>query len=228
MQERIGSVLAELERADAATRAFAERAGLACPPGCGACCLSPDVETTAAECLPLAEALAADGRADEVLAELARRRAAGDPRCALYAADPRDERLGRCTAYALRPLVCRLFGFSGRRDRTGATALVSCRTLRAADPAAQARAEELARAGGAPLLADHAHAVAAALPGDGARQLPVNEALRAALERVLLARRLRDLEAEEAAPLALVTDGDGDPDPGRGAPRPGRPPRRAA
>lgn len=187
-----------LERADVATRAFAARTGLACPPGCGACCLSPHVEASVAELRPLAAALVAQGRAEEVLARVAALEAAGEARCALYEPAPDDPRRGRCGAYELRPLVCRLYGFSARRDRAGAPELVACRTMRAAAPDAVARAA--AAVAEAPLMGDHAHALAADAPGEDGRRLPIDRALRRALEAALLRARLERVEAFAALP----------------------------
>jgi len=214
-------LVARFARADALTGGLRERAGLACPPGCGACCLSPEVETTALELRPLARELARAGRAGALLAELARRASAGDARCVLYAPEPGDARRGRCTAYGLRPLVCRLFGFAARRDRAGRLELVACRTMRAWDPAAVSRAERDVAAGGtAAVLPDEAHALAAEFPDAGARRLPINAALARALERELLRCRLRALERRAG------DEHDG-PRP-RPVPRRPRRPRRAA
>ncbi len=205
-------------RADAETGRLALRTALACPPGCGACCLSPDVETTLAEVRPLASALCDSGVAGAVLERLGALAAAGERRCALYEPDPADPRRGRCGAYAERPLVCRLFGFTARRDRNGAPELVACAVMHAERPEAVERARAEVRAGGeAPLFGDFARAVAGERPDDGARQLPLNDALRLALEAELLARRLAALEAG--------ADAERGPDDER---PPTRPPRRAA
>jgi uncharacterized protein len=230
MQERIDLVHARLVLADTQTEALSARTGLACPPGCGACCLSPEIETSVADLLPLAAELVRAGRAAGVLAEIERRSAGGERRCVLYEPDASDERRGRCAAYAHRPLVCRLFGFAARRDREGSPALVGCRTMRAAEPEAVARAEAHVREGGAvAFFADHAHALAAELPAEGAVQRPINEALGDALQRALLAERFGRLEREPAPDAALagpaaVAEPPDDPEP---RPQPTRP-RRAA
>lgn len=198
---RVDRCAEHFERADRATEELARRTGLACPPGCGACCLSPLVETIDAEVRPLAAALVDEGRAPFVLARLDALAAAGDRRCALYEPEEKDPRRGRCGAFALRPLVCRLFGFAARRDRLGRPELIACSVMRAADPATVERAREDVRAGAAvPLLGDHVRAIAAEDPTGGARQVPINDALRSALERELLARRIAALAAEDPEP----------------------------
>jgi len=205
MDERVPRVLAEFRTVDRAIDGFVAASGLACPPGCGACCNSPEVEATTVELLPMAEALAADGRADEALAALddalARGRletALGAPapsRCVMFRPDPVDPARGRCGAYTVRPLVCRLFGFGTRQTRTGRVELVACRVMRASDPARMQRVEsdsELLSL--APVMADHAQALG--VEGEVARLRPINVALRDALERVVLARRMHGLAAE--------------------------------
>lgn len=181
MSDRASRVRVHLEAADRATARFAAASGLTCPPGCGACCASPDVTASAAELAPLAETFVQDGRALPTLEALAAGDRAGP--CVLYRPDPEDPRRGRCSAYADRPLLCRLFGFGARRSRTGALEPVACRTLLAAHPTAQADLTT------APVLADHAHALAADLPDD-ARLLPINQALHDALHRALLHHHL--------------------------------------
>jgi len=207
MDERVPRVMAGYRAVDRAIDAFTRVSHLACPPGCGACCNSPEVEATTVELLPMAEALVAAGRLDEALAALdaaiargTREVGPGEPapsRCVMYRPDPADPARGRCGAYTERPLICRLFGFGTRRARTGRTELVACRVMRASEPARMQRVEaDETTLALAPVMADHVHALGGESPGDDARARPINEALREALERVVLARRMRDLAAE--------------------------------
>lgn len=202
MQDSVVRVRDRFAAVDLELARFAGGSGLACPPGCGACCLSPEVEATVLEMGPMAEALVEEGRAEEVLEALASSFEPGP--CVMYHPDPTDPKRGRCSAYASRPLLCRVFAFGTRRERSGRLALVSCRTMRALDPEAMARVEAndiLLRA--APVMSDHAHALGTDFPGHGAHALPINGALRIALEHELLRRRL------EAASDEGVAEGDG-------------------
>jgi Fe-S-cluster containining protein len=208
MDERVPRVMAEFDAVDRAIEAFVAASKLSCPPECGACCNSPEVEATTVELLPMAEALVAEERADEVLAALDAALARGvsgaglgEPvpsRCVMYRPDPADAARGRCGAYAVRPLICRMFGFGTRRERTGRTELVACRVMRASDPARMQHAErDDAALSLAPVMSDHAHALGVESPGDEARLRPINVALHEALQRVVLARRLRGLADED-------------------------------
>ncbi len=190
MEERLARTVARFGVIDAEIDAFQAATGLACPPGCGACCNSPEVEATAVELEPTAEALIDAGRAEAVLQDLA---AAPRPgRCVLFAADPADSRRGRCSAYTTRPLICRLFAFGSRHDRAGRLELVSCRVMREADPARMAAAEgDRAALKLAPVMAEHAHAVGAEAPGHEALAQPINASLEFALRKALLRRAYR-------------------------------------
>jgi Fe-S-cluster containining protein len=203
MEERLSRVRERFARVEVEVGAFAAASQLACPAGCGACCNSPDVEASTVELHPMAEALLAAGRGEAVLAALHDASQPGShagsnsgPKpapCVLYVPDPSDPRRGRCSMYAERPLVCRLFGFGARRERTGRARLVVCSTMRAADPVhVTAVAENEVLAALAPVMADHAHAVSAEFPGDEGRLRPINEALREALERALLRARFEE------------------------------------
>ncbi len=201
MQERVVRVQGRLEAVDGEVERFVAASGLTCPPGCGACCLSPDVEATVVELAPMAAALVAAGRAEATLAALA---AAPRPApCVLYTPDPANPRQGRCSAYATRPLICRLFGFGARHGRSGRPELAACKTMRAADPARMESVtsdELLVRR--APVMADHAHGLASDFPGEGSVLLPINVALELALQRELLHRRMTELEGppDDGAP----------------------------
>ncbi|MEN9835201.1 MAG: hypothetical protein RL011_1394, partial [Pseudomonadota bacterium] len=98
-----------LEEAQTVTEEFAAKTKIKCREGCGQCCLKPGIEVQVAEMLPLAMSLLESEEAATWYDK-----AAADPegRCIFYAPDPRDETLGQCQKYALRPIVCRLFGFA--------------------------------------------------------------------------------------------------------------------
>lgn len=225
LPDRVAAAHAEI---DAQTRDFGAQTGLACPPGCGACCLSPDVETTPADMIPMADAILDAGHAAAMLGRLADR--PGRAPCVLYEADPRDPRQGRCAMYARRPSICRLFAFAGRRDADGTPQFTPCRVQVAVMPDRARRARDGVRDGTIPLpiFADHAARVAMLAPGAMAATMPINDALRVALEKVGLARQCAALEmASASADACTATDTDDSPGSPR-TPRPVRPMRPAA
>lgn len=101
--------------------------GMHCPPGCGACCINPAVEVSPLEMLPMAYALLEQGKAETLLEQIT-----NDPTsaCPLYEAQSEDRKKGRCTQYETRPLLCRLFGVSARRDKYNELEMMLCRELK--------------------------------------------------------------------------------------------------
>src|SRR3989338_188376 len=89
---------------------FSFTVGLKCASGCGRCCKNPHVETTVLELQPVAIELFRKNEADQWVNKAVE--AAGQGRCVFYKPDPLIPSNGRCSVYPLRPLVCRLFGFS--------------------------------------------------------------------------------------------------------------------
>ncbi len=199
---------------DLQTSRFAAQTGIACPSGCGQCCHSPQVEATVADMMPLAIELVRRGVAAMVLDQLEAR--SDEPRCILFAADANDASRGRCTMYALRPSICRLFGYSGQRDADGNPQFSACRVHAESMPkiVAEARQAVVERRISLPILSDLAAQVRAVAPEGSSRPLSINEALRAALQTAALQVWMRSLQGED--------DYDGD------SPTPRIPPRRAA
>lgn len=204
-----------LRAIDDATSRFAAATGLRCPDGCGRCCLSPSVETTAGELAPLADEIVRRGAAGALLERLEASGGAGC--CVLYESDAADPARGRCSMYAWRPSICRLFGFAGRRDGDGRPRFRACRVHVETAPAVAAAAVETVERGdlALPMFSEHAAAVIAAADGSS-RLEPINVALHHAIERAALAARLGE---------AHQTDRD-DEDDRPTTPR--RPTRRAA
>lgn len=209
MQEQVERVRERFAAVDAEVDRFIQASGLACPTGCGGCCRSPEIEATSIELVPMAAALVAEGRGLEVLRALDAAPSFGP--CVMYIPEAGDPSRGRCSAYAVRPLVCRLFGFGTRRERGGRVKLVSCRTMQAADPVrVSAVAGDPAMLALAPVMSEHVHALGTDFPGAGAYARPINGALRAALERELLRDQLGRL-ADTL--LGAVTDDGRAPEP---------------
>jgi len=177
------------------TTRISDAHGLRCPTGCGACCLSPEVEATELEMLPMARHLFAIGEGEVWLERLAAT-PSGSP-CVLYRPDPHDRKLGRCGYYAHRPTLCRLFAFAARRNRDGGLELAACRVHKETAPEAVALTQEWIAAGGeVPVYSDTAMELYAVDPHKGTARFPINEALQRALATTGLALRLEGQAAE--------------------------------
>lgn len=169
---------------------FVKETGMHCPPGCGACCLSPHVETTVAEMLPLAILLFEKGEVEAVMERLQE----GSATCVQYESLPGQPEKGRCRTYAQRPVLCRLFGYVGSRDKAGQPRYGACRVLQKVEAARIQNIEAELKSGSLtiPYLAP-AHERVAEIGGSLATEmLPINRALLRAIEIVGLSLQLED------------------------------------
>jgi Fe-S-cluster containining protein len=164
---------------------FQEATGLKCPPGCGSCCVSQEVEATVLEVLPLAIECFSVQQEDLLYAKIEEQERKGDRACILYQPDLRTPGNGRCTYYRVRPLLCRLFGFAARKAKEGNLELCTCKLLRAAFP------QELPKEGdkvlskcSLPVYQEISMRIAVLNPGMGFRRLPLNLAIKSAIEKV--------------------------------------------
>ncbi len=105
--------------------AFQSETKLHCLPGCGKCCLYPDIESTVLESLPTALKIYREGKLDEWIEKL---ELAGS-RCVLWEGNP-ETGAGKCTSYETRPSVCRMFGASGTFDKNHKVSMSVCREIR--------------------------------------------------------------------------------------------------
>ncbi len=173
---RVMDLYAQIDRSVAE---FRLKSGLRCPAGCGACCPTADVQVTVLEMLPAAHRILRSGEALDWLARLAAAPESGG--CRLYAPQPAPEAAGHCSFYHWRPALCRLFGFAAVKDRSGAKALSVCRRIKREDPRGAAAAACLAAE--APCFTHYGSLLYGLDPALGTRLMPINSALRHAIER---------------------------------------------
>lgn len=185
-------VQAVFDEVDRGTSAFASASGIACPPGCGACCHSPNVEASELEMLPMAEHLMETGEAETVYQLLSQQ--PGEKICVFFKPVPGSSTDGRCSRYTHRPLVCRLFGFAGRHNKEGRPQFNACKVHQQAIPHEVRDAIDRVDRGTLrpPLFSEAMDAVWAIHPTLGFDRFPINEALRKALERVLFSRHYEE------------------------------------
>jgi Fe-S-cluster containining protein len=175
----VSQVMDLYARMDKAVTEFQLKSGLRCPPGCGSCCPAADVQVTVLEMLPAAYEILSNAKAADWMERLT---ALPEPnRCVLYAAQPSPGAAGNCSYYNWRPTLCRLFGFASVRNRTGIKALAVCRHIKQTDPHSAAAAIKLAEE--APSFIHFSTQVYALNPALGTRLMPINMALRQAIER---------------------------------------------
>jgi uncharacterized protein len=178
--EIVSRVMDLYAQIDKAVAEFQLKSGLRCPTACGACCPTANVEATVLEMLPLAHEILCKGRAVEWLERLSAHK---EPdRCILFSKLPLPDGPGHCSVYTWRPVLCRLFGFSAVRGRTGDKTLSVCRQIKHMDP--QGATAAMALADQAPCFVHYSTQVYALDPVLGARLMPINTALRHAVERL--------------------------------------------
>jgi len=108
-----------------------------------------------------------------------------DLRCVLYSPDSRARDQGRCSCYAYRPLLCRLFGYAARRNKMGQMEPCLCKVMLAASSQEKlaipiSHIDEM----DPPVYQDCFLQIASINPAMGIRLLPINAALKEALDYV--------------------------------------------
>lgn len=201
---------------DRETAAFSAATGMACPDGCGRCCRSETIEASVLEMLPMARAVFRSGLIDAWEAVISS--AVSPGQCLVFAMDGIVAVNGRCRLYGWRPLICRLFGFAGRNNKTGQPVFRACREFAGGRPAtASAAAAAVADGLPVPVFAAY-HLKAASLHATlGSPLMPISKALQQAVNRYGLFYQM----ALAAAPAETPQD-----DPHRGPE--GRVPTRLA
>jgi uncharacterized protein len=184
--ELILDVMNIYARIDQEVAVFQLKTGLRCPPGCGSCCSSKNIQVQVVEMLPAAHEIICRAEAGRYIPLIQN----GLERCVFYKENCTPNP-GHCDMYAARPAVCRLFGFSAVRDRLGASKLAACRQLKQTDPEAVLRACE--HQDSAPCFT-HFETPLAALDVQNRRLMPINEALYHAIMRLGLYMQIHHSE----------------------------------
>ena len=110
---------------DNQARVFADISSLTCPSGCGRCCDMADTEVSDIEALVIARYLITEKQSSipELFREFRQREEEqGRKSCIFYKEDSELH----CIVYQARPLICRCFGYSAERDKTGALYFPLC------------------------------------------------------------------------------------------------------
>ena len=181
------------KRADTATDRFRRKSMMACVSGCGRCCENPQVETNIAQVLPMARYLFKMGLMEEIWQKLQNPLTAVS--CILYQPDPLIPGKGRCSQYALRPLICRLFGFSARRNKQGQASLIHCLHIKNDQPENTFSTQQLINGGlKVPMFHEFSSRAESIMPENN-QLMPINKAIQKALEIVSLDSRYRSRKA---------------------------------
>jgi uncharacterized protein len=155
--------------------------GLYCLSGCGECCKKPDIEATALEFLPLALYYFDQGQAETMHAALKQ-----SPSGICHLFRPNVTAFGGlCSQYPHRGLICRLFGYSARRNKEGKPELLTCKLLKENSSQEVASMQgRMLSAKGIPMMSDYYSRLIQIDPSLSTLY-PINEAAVKALEVVM-------------------------------------------
>ncbi len=181
---RVRSVELLYTRLDKEIAQFQSTTKLHCIAGCGKCCTKPDVEASPLEFLPWAYHQFLQGRALEALDRLKR---SPSSVCILYSPlSLGDMGKGKCSEYAHRGLICRLFGYGAGRDKIGQLRLATCNIIKENQKDSyQDTVNAINNGLSIPIFSDQYKRLAQIDFKLGNTIVPINKALQMALEEVL-------------------------------------------
>jgi Fe-S-cluster containining protein len=162
--------------------ALQESSGLSCPPGCGACCMNPEISCSPFELLPLALHLLEQKRAEVVLEKA---KNAINDRCIMLQVNDEEKGLGRCSDYAYRPFLCRVFGVSARLEKNQSVTYSICKVLKESSKVPGKALQLESMKDTAPIIEIWKRRFESLHPHLNAIELPINEALVVMIEKLL-------------------------------------------
>lgn len=161
---------------------FEQASGISCVSGCGKCCASPEVEASPIEFLPWAFHLFLNGEAEKTLIMLSETHSST---CLIYKPISFIDR-GRCSSYKFRGLICRLFGFASNTDKYGNLRLATCKIIKEGQiDKYNSTSEAITKGLYVPVFTEYYMRLNQIDFRLGNIILPVNKALKMALEEVL-------------------------------------------
>lgn len=181
LTQKVNEVNKVYRRLDKEIDTFQKNSGLSCLNGCGECCKKPDIEATPIEFLPLALQYYDEGIAEKMYEELQDRT---DSLCHIFR--PYVTNFGgMCSRYPNRGLICRLFGYSARKNKEGKPELVTCKLIKAGQSEAFEKAVEDLKSGlKVPVMSDY-YTRMTSIDTSLAEFYPINKAAQKAIEVVL-------------------------------------------
>lgn len=174
---------------------FQEKTHLSCIAGCGKCCSTPEIDASPVEFLPWAFHVFLNGKAEETLSELEQNTTAT---CFLYRPKSLAEfTMGNCSNYQYRGLICRLFGFGATTDKYGKLRIATCNIIKEKQTSNFESATIAINANlSVPIFTEYYMQLSQIDFKLGNIFLPVNKAMKAALEEVLQYYAYRPLPDE--------------------------------
>ena len=184
IEEKIRQVEVLFDRLEIEIKAFQSETHLHCKAGCGKCCSTPNIDASPLEFLPWAFHLFLNGKAEETLKELS---TISTKNCFLYRSlSVLEYHKGSCSNYRYRGLICRLFGYGATTDKFGKLRLATCTIIKKEQQENFTKAEVAINKGTSIPIFTHYYMQLAQIDlRMGVNLLPINEALKIAIEEVL-------------------------------------------
>lgn len=184
LEQMIREVETLFDRLEIEISTFKSITHLSCNVGCGKCCSTPNIDASPLEFFPWAFYLFLNGKAEEML-QLLNNNAAKD--CFLYRPiSVLEHHKGSCSNYKYRGLICRLFGYGATTDKFGKLRLATCNIIKVEQSGNFTIAEKGINNGiYVPIFTNYYMQLAQIDFRLGMTLLPINEALKIAIEEVL-------------------------------------------
>lgn len=178
MIKKIERVQKLLQEASLHTQQFQKESQFGCPAGCTLCCLKKDIYASPLEFFPLAYHLYKTEKANDFYDELEKK----DTQTICGLLTPLNLDGPGCTKYEYRGLICRLFGYSTTSDKMNQKRMVTCQTIKATPAYEKLKPATLLKA---PSFADYYMQLASIDWQLANESLPINQAIKRAIELVL-------------------------------------------
>ena len=181
MLDKIIQVEQVFKQLDKQTEKFGKQANLKCLTNCNLCCLKKGLEANVLEFLPLANYLVKNNLHEAALDLLD----TNPEYCINLAKNQVPGQTAGCSNYEHRGMVCRLFGFSGIKDKNSKLAIYTCSHMNDKYPQEFKNAMESINSGmEIPMVSDfyyQIYFIDANLAND---YNPINVSIRKAIEKV--------------------------------------------
>lgn len=192
IQEKVAAVETLFQNLEIEITTFQKETKLGCIVGCGKCCSTPEIDASPLEFLPWAFHVFLNGKAEETLIELEQNSSAT---CFLYRPKSLAEfTSGNCSTYQYRGLICRLFGFGATTDKYGKLRIATCNIIKEGQKDKYEAATIAINTNvSVPIFTEYYMQLSQIDFKLGNVFLPVNKAMKMAVEEVLQYYAYRDL-----------------------------------
>lgn len=163
------------------TEKFVSQSGLKCVTNCNICCLKKGLEANVLEFLPLAWYLVENNLHEEALELLE----TNPEYCINLAQSQVPGQTAGCSKYAQRGMICRLFGFSGIKDKNSRLSVYTCSYMKKEYPEEfKSTMERINMGMNIPMVTDYYYQIYFIDPNMANDYNPINISIRKAIQKV--------------------------------------------